>query len=176
MNTKNIATLALVVSIAFMMSACDSADARGLAQTTDPAPTLDISSLSKPPAAPKRRSNTEAKSSSETPSKPVQMSQVNSGIGQGIRAIEGKTLFGANEEELGYVERVVIDRKTGEKLVIIGLGEMVNNRMTEVLAPLEQIRLSDDGDKAVTNLTKLELAALPGVDTVGFVEVNEEEF
>lgn len=175
MNMKKMAAIAAIASMGLLVGACDKADDRDLAQTTDSTPTYKDTTPSTPTQS-QRPVNANTTRSSTPANGAMQKSNRDSRGNIDVGDIEGKELVGANGEELGDVDRIVIDRKTGKKMAVIGLKGLVGDGAKEVLVPLEQIRMSMDDDKVVTNLSKEALEARPDVDMGDFTELEDRDY
>ena len=66
-------------------------------------------------------------------------------------------------EELGEIDRIGVDRSTGELLAVVGLKGVVGVNMKEVAVPLKSLRKSGD-ETLSTNLTKEQLQSKRDID------------
>jgi PRC-barrel domain len=68
-----------------------------------------------------------------------------------------------NGEELGEIDRLGVDRNTGELLAIVGLEGVVGVNMKEVAIPLKDLKKSAD-ESLSTTLTKEQLQSKRDID------------
>lgn len=66
-------------------------------------------------------------------------------------------------EELGEIDRIGVDRSTGELLAVVGLEGVVGVNMKEVAIPLKKLQKAGD-ETLSTNLTKEELQSKRDID------------
>jgi sporulation protein YlmC with PRC-barrel domain len=71
--------------------------------------------------------------------------------------IIGKTLYGANGEEIGEVDNVVMAQGGGPEAVV-GVGGFLGVGERDITIPLAQIRM--DGDRLTTSMTKESIGAV----------------
>jgi sporulation protein YlmC with PRC-barrel domain len=69
--------------------------------------------------------------------------------------VVGKTLYGADGEELGTVDNVVMSQDDQKPAVLVGVGGFLGIGERQVAVPLD--RLSMEGDRLVTGVTRDEL-------------------
>lgn len=93
----------------------------------------------------------------------------------GVSELVGKELVNASGEELGDVDKVVVNRNTNEKMVVIGLKGIVGDAAKEVAIPIDQIKMSPSGDKIETNLSKEDLEVRPDIDPGDFTELKDND-
>jgi hypothetical protein len=68
-----------------------------------------------------------------------------------------------NGEELGSIDRLGVDRSTGEILAIVGLEGVVGANMKEVAVPLKKLQKAGD-ESLSTNMTKEQLQTKRDID------------
>lgn len=69
-----------------------------------------------------------------------------------------------NGEELGEIDRIGVDRETGEVLAVVGLEGVVGVNMKEVGIPLNRLQKGGEDETLSTNLTKDELQQKRDID------------
>lgn len=173
MNIKSITTIALIGLLAV---ACDNTEELEATQTTKPVPTVEDTMPPSPEATPRRPDYADTTPSATAGNDSMRRPNPASPDTSYVSNFEGKELVGTNGEELGDVDRVVIDHTTGKKMLVIGLKGIIGTGLKEVLLPLDQVTLSPDGEKVVTNMTKQVLEALPDVDLGDFKEMTDKDY
>jgi hypothetical protein len=68
-----------------------------------------------------------------------------------------------NGEDLGSIDRLGVDRSTGEILAIVGLEGVVGANMKEVAVPLKKLQKAGD-ESLSTNMTKEQLQTKRDID------------
>lgn len=68
-----------------------------------------------------------------------------------------------NGEEIGEIDRIGIDRNTGELLAVVGLEGVVGVNMKEVGVPLSRLKMAGE-ETLSTDLTKNELQSRRDID------------
>jgi hypothetical protein len=82
--------------------------------------------------------------------------------------IEGKDVMDETGHQLGDVDEVV-KGKTGEHMAVIGLEDSTK----EVVIPLDELKMSADGESLYTMLDRADLEALPDYDPMDLESVDE---
>ena len=97
--------------------------------------------------------------------------QFSEGIKDDVR---GSTVYGVNEEQLGKIDDLIFDEKTGSiKYAIIDSGGWLQNR--RFLLPPEQLRQSNQSDRHFeASYTKQQIERFPALDEEIFT--SEERF
>ncbi|HEX2135201.1 MAG TPA: PRC-barrel domain-containing protein [Microvirga sp.] len=127
------------------------APAAPTAPSPDPAPT-PAAPTQPPPAATSPAPATAAPGSAAQPATPTR--QMN------VSELTEKDLVGANNDEVGDIERVVESNADKKQYVVIGQGGFLGLFETEVLIPIENVAIK--GDQIVLrNLSQEQLKSLP---------------
>jgi sporulation protein YlmC with PRC-barrel domain len=73
----------------------------------------------------------------------------------------GRTVVNPNNEKVGDVEGVLIDRDGRSRYVVIGVGGFLGMGEKDVAVRWEELSFADNNEKIVINATKDQLSALP---------------
>jgi sporulation protein YlmC with PRC-barrel domain len=82
-----------------------------------------------------------------------------------------KTVYGANGEEIGDVENVVVSRQDRAAALVVGVGGFLGIGERQVAIPLDRLQLGPDG-RLTTTLVKDEIGAIPAYDERGYDRVG----
>ncbi|HEX6011163.1 MAG TPA: PRC-barrel domain-containing protein [Geminicoccaceae bacterium] len=85
-----------------------------------------------------------------------------------------KTVYGANGEEIGDVENVVVSRRDRAAALVVGVGGFLGIGERQVAIPLESLQMGSDG-RLTTTLTKDEIGAIPIYDEGSYDRVGPDD-
>lgn len=79
-------------------------------------------------------------------------------------AFLGKALKGTNGEEIGEIEKVVRDRTSNDRMLVVDIEGIVGDGMKQVVIPAKDVKMSADGDSVQSAMTKDQLESRPEYD------------
>ncbi|HEX2528813.1 MAG TPA: PRC-barrel domain-containing protein [Geminicoccus sp.] len=91
--------------------------------------------------------------------------------GMRIGELMNKSVYGANGENIGDVEDVVINRKDMIGGMVVGVGGFLGIGERQILIPFEQVTLDDTG-RLVTDFNKARVEQMPAFDDAGYERVQ----
>jgi hypothetical protein len=85
--------------------------------------------------------------------------------------IVGQTLYGADGEEIGEIENVVLRAENNRPAAVVSIGGFLGIGARDVAIPLDDLKLEPD-NRLTTNLTKDTLAALQPYQREGYQDLD----
>jgi hypothetical protein len=85
--------------------------------------------------------------------------------------IVGQTLYGADGEEIGEIDNVVLRAENNRPAAVVGIGGFLGIGSRDVAIPLDDLRMGPD-NRLTTNLTKDTLAALQPYQKEGYRDLD----
>jgi sporulation protein YlmC with PRC-barrel domain len=93
----------------------------------------------------------------------------------GLRGEElvGKTVYGANGEEIGEIDNVVLRNEGGSKQVaaVVGVGGFLGIGERKVALPLDQLQMGGE-DRITTSMTKEQLSSMQAHEENGWTRLD----
>jgi hypothetical protein len=88
--------------------------------------------------------------------------------------IVGQTLYGADGEEIGEIDNVVLRAENNRPAAVLGIGGFLGIGARDVAIPLDDLRMGPD-NRLTTNLTKDTLAALQPYQKEGYQDLDRSQ-
>lgn len=79
-------------------------------------------------------------------------------------AFLGKALKGSTGEEIGEIEKVVRDRTSNDRMLVVDVEGIIGDGMKQVVIPAKDVKMSADGDSVRAAMTKEQLESRPEYD------------
>jgi hypothetical protein len=94
---------------------------------------------------------------------------------QRVTNLIGKNLVGANGEEAGEIENLLIDRSGNVRAAVVAWGGFLGLGESRTLLPMDRIQLgTGDNDRARISMTREQLERLPRFDRDRTAEYGRE--
>lgn len=88
--------------------------------------------------------------------------------------LEGKAVYGKNNEKLGDIDRLVL--KDGKQTAIIGIDGVFDGGAKEVAVPLSELQRTAGKHGVTVGYTEAQLKAMPDVDPFDFKEIDIDDY
>ncbi len=83
-------------------------------------------------------------------------------------ALLGKAVKGTNGEEIGEIEKIVRDRASNDRVLVVDIEGILGDGMKRVTIPVNDVKISADGNSVQTAMTKEQLENRPEYDEAMF--------